>query len=371
MKNTKTQHQPPSVCCQAGRKPGISAILMLALIWLSGLISPAAAQTVVGGQVPDSSAMLEVRSTSRGFLLPRLTSEQRDAISKPQTGLMIFNTTLNCVEVNLGTTTAPDWTCLGGGGTPPPAPVCRAKVNATDYKNFMCHNLGAANTSADPFTPSWEIIGGYWQWGRKGPDPSQWLNTNTANFAHGPTGPGAGETNEAAINNWIEEAASSGAWSDASKTANDPCPSGFRVPTKAQWDGVLANNAKTGVGTWSTSSTNYSSGKKFGEELMLPAAGSRFWSAGYLLDRGSLGNYWSSTERATNNNSWLLEFTSSNAYPEYYNRRNGYSIRCIEEDSAPAGSIGALDCGNNSLAGFLSVGAAASGVSVKIPYTGG
>ncbi|MFM8489566.1 MAG: hypothetical protein ACKOCH_24795, partial [Bacteroidota bacterium] len=33
------------------------------------------------------------------------------------------------------------------------APVCRAKVTATDYKNFLCYNLGAANTSADPFTP--------------------------------------------------------------------------------------------------------------------------------------------------------------------------------------------------------------------------
>ena len=44
--------------------------------------------------------------------------------------------------------------------------LCRAKVNATDYKDFMCYNLGAANTSADPFTPSWEINGGYWQWGR-------------------------------------------------------------------------------------------------------------------------------------------------------------------------------------------------------------
>ncbi len=45
--------------------------------------------------------------------------------------------------------------------------VCRAKVNATDYRDFMCHNLGAANTCADPFTPTWEINGGYWQWGIK------------------------------------------------------------------------------------------------------------------------------------------------------------------------------------------------------------
>jgi hypothetical protein len=46
-------------------------------------------------------------------------------------------------------------------------PLCRAKISPTEYRNFMCHNLGAANTDADPFTPSWEINGGYWQWGRK------------------------------------------------------------------------------------------------------------------------------------------------------------------------------------------------------------
>ena len=109
MKNTKTQHQSPSVRRQAGWKAGAGAFLTLALIWLSGLVATVAAQTVVGGQIPDSSAMLEVRSTSRGFLLPRLTTEQRNAISKPQTGLMIFNNTLNCVEVNIGSTTAPDW----------------------------------------------------------------------------------------------------------------------------------------------------------------------------------------------------------------------------------------------------------------------
>ncbi|MEY3368427.1 MAG: hypothetical protein RI973_1582, partial [Bacteroidota bacterium] len=233
--------KPSAATGSKGLLQKASQALALAIIFIACLLQSAAAQTVIGGQTPDSSAMLEVRSTSRGFLLPRLTTQQRDAISNPQTGLMIFNTTLNCVEVNLGATTAPDWTCLGGGSTTPPPPppsACRAKVNATDYKDFLCYNLGAANTSADPFTPSWEIIGGYWQWGRKGPDSTQWLNTNTSNFAHGPTGSGVGEANALAIGGWDLIAAANGAWSDTSKTADDPCPQGFRVPTKAQWAGV-------------------------------------------------------------------------------------------------------------------------------------
>jgi hypothetical protein len=42
---------------------------------------------------PDNSAMLEVKSTVKGFLPPRMTEIQRDAISSPAEGLQIFNTT--------------------------------------------------------------------------------------------------------------------------------------------------------------------------------------------------------------------------------------------------------------------------------------
>jgi len=49
----------------------------------------------VGTTAPASSAKLEVSSTSSGFLPPRMTLEERDAISAPAAGLMIFNTSFN------------------------------------------------------------------------------------------------------------------------------------------------------------------------------------------------------------------------------------------------------------------------------------
>jgi uncharacterized protein (TIGR02145 family) len=196
--------------------------------------------------------------------------------------------------------------------------LCRAKVDATNYKNFLCHNLGAANTSANPFTPSWEINGGYWQWGR------------LDQAAAGPAGPGAGQTNEAAVSGWNTTNAPNGSWSVASKTANDPCPAGYRIPTKAQWDGVRFNNTLTNVGTWTSSSTNYSSGKQAGTALFLPAAGSRSSSNGALSSRGSVGYYWSSTENGTSN-AGNLNFNSSGAYTSNNLRAFGYTVRCIAE----------------------------------------
>jgi hypothetical protein len=52
--------------------------------------------------VPDPSAMLDVKSVNKGFLPPRMTTEQRDLISSPAIGLTIFNITNNRNETYSG-----------------------------------------------------------------------------------------------------------------------------------------------------------------------------------------------------------------------------------------------------------------------------
>lgn len=54
------------------------------------------------GAVPASSAMLDVSSTTKGFLMPRLTTTQRDAIPSPANGLMIYNTSIGELQVYEG-----------------------------------------------------------------------------------------------------------------------------------------------------------------------------------------------------------------------------------------------------------------------------
>lgn len=70
----------------------------------------------VGGAAP-ASALLSATSTTRGFLPPRMTTVQRDAIASPAAGLVIYNTTSSTLDVYNGA-----WVPLStGGGAAQPA----------------------------------------------------------------------------------------------------------------------------------------------------------------------------------------------------------------------------------------------------------
>jgi hypothetical protein len=71
-------------------------------------------QVGIGTNTPNASTILHLESTSKGFLTPSMTTSQRDLISTPPTGLQVFNTTLNQMQINAGTPTAPVWSNLEG-----------------------------------------------------------------------------------------------------------------------------------------------------------------------------------------------------------------------------------------------------------------
>src|ERR1035438_709548 len=43
------------------------------------------------GSQPDSSSVLDIKSTTKGMLIPRMSSSQRNAISTPATGLLVYD----------------------------------------------------------------------------------------------------------------------------------------------------------------------------------------------------------------------------------------------------------------------------------------
>lgn len=62
------------------------------------------------GTAPDGSAMLDVVSTSKGLLIPRMTEAQRTSISNPATSLVVYQTNNDAgFYFNAGTPGTPSW----------------------------------------------------------------------------------------------------------------------------------------------------------------------------------------------------------------------------------------------------------------------
>jgi hypothetical protein len=103
----------------------------------TGLLAQAQVAFNTTGALPDNSAMLDVTSTTKGLLVPRMTTAARTAITSPATGLLIYDNSLSLFYFYNGTAwaaiTAPTspWTINGNGGT----------VSGTDF-------LGTADNQA-------------------------------------------------------------------------------------------------------------------------------------------------------------------------------------------------------------------------------
>lgn len=69
-------------------------VLSAMLIALLMLNLEAFSQVGIGTTIPDVSSMLEVKSTTKGLLAPRMTSVEKAAISSPANGLLVYDTTL-------------------------------------------------------------------------------------------------------------------------------------------------------------------------------------------------------------------------------------------------------------------------------------
>jgi hypothetical protein len=86
---------------------------LIATLLLSGVVNGQNIAINSDGSLPDASAMLDITSTAKGFLAPRMTTTEQNAIPLPAKGLLIFNTTDNFFRVNTGTPVTPVWSTLG------------------------------------------------------------------------------------------------------------------------------------------------------------------------------------------------------------------------------------------------------------------
>ena len=72
-------------------------LLALLLLAMPGIVNAQSVGINADGSTPDASAMLDVKSATKGFLAPRMTAVQRTAIATPATGLVVYQTDGNKV----------------------------------------------------------------------------------------------------------------------------------------------------------------------------------------------------------------------------------------------------------------------------------
>lgn len=202
----------------------------------------------------------------------------------------------------------------------------------------MARNLGAESATA---TDGAKTRGLYYQFGRKDPFVGSTgiydingtskitgvtIATGKVTFAKAVQTPatfytyGSGNNDWASPNNYTLKN-----WNDISesdgKTFFDPCPEGWRLPTKAEY-----SNFSTTTFTWDATNSGHTyNGNWF------PAAGCLGSVDGYMSSVGGGGYYWSASPYSENDGYSLFFFSGSVNPAKYNNRAYGFSVRCVQE----------------------------------------
>ena len=202
------------------------------------------------------------------------------------------------------------------------------KVAIINGKVWMRHNLGAdtnLNPDQDPSVKG--LHGNYYQWGWN----KAVANADSYNgWLAGWYGPNANWGGDQAWNSGTEE--------NPIKTNEDPCPGGYRIPSKLEFESLIATTTQSNIGEWSEGSSNFSSAKVFisknnkNVRLTFPTAGFRDANTGDLFSptwgksRGAAGYYRSSKALFL-----LGMYIDKSALSSDVHKSWGESIRCVAE----------------------------------------
>jgi len=284
----------------------IAAIILIASYCLTAQVS-----INTDGTDPNASAMLDVKSTDKGFLPPRMTKTQRDAIASPVAGLIIYCT--NCMEVQVYNGAA--WVNMSGGAVNNVSIV----YNTTTGKYWMDRNLGATQVATS--STDTNAYGDLYQWGRATEGHESRTSGQTSTNATTAV-PNAGNTWDSLFitegnspHDWLTPQDNT-LWQGVNGT-NNPCPTGFRLPTYAEWNAERLS--------WSS---NNAAGA-YGSPLKLTVVGYRHRGSGSLSLAGSYGYYWSSSVGSIL--SHYIGFGSNAAGMNSNSRASGFSVRCIKD----------------------------------------
>jgi uncharacterized protein (TIGR02145 family) len=285
-------------------------IMVVAMILIySGLEVIAQVGINTDNSSPDPSAMLDVRSTDRGFLPPRVTNEQMYAITSPPEGLVVYNTTQKAICWFDGSS----WVTAQKGGSQ----ACDSvNYGGQTYHGiligtqcWMRENLNIGNQ-----VPLSQVAS------NNGIIEKYCYDDNAANCS-----------TYGGLYRWDEMMAY-----QLDEGSQGICPAGWHVPADAEWTALTAflggdpvaggKMKETGTTHWlppNTGATN--------ESMFTALPGGISLDVDYYFSLRYLAQFWSSTS-----------FNSSSSYQRYLSNENttvsrnnasktiGMSVRCVK-----------------------------------------
>lgn len=276
------------------------AILFVSFLFI--IVSVWCQNVGIGTTTPAASAQLDVTSTSRGFLPPRMTTTNRDAIASPAAGLVIYNITTNSLEIRTSTA----WVALSTSS------VDALPTIQIGIQKWMSKNLDVAfYRNGDPIP---QVT-----------DPTAWAGLTTGAWCYYNNDP-IQSNKYGKLYNWY--------------AVNDPrglAPQGWHIASDAEWttlETTLGGSSVAGgkmkePGTlnWTTPNTGADNSSGWAG---LPGGNRN--SSGTFFKVTFNGYWWSATENDTANAWFRLLFYTNGALSRFTtNKRSGFSVRCLRD----------------------------------------
>jgi uncharacterized protein (TIGR02145 family) len=274
------------------------------------------------GSSPNSSAMLDVKSTTKGLLIPRMTAAQIGAIVNPPDGLQAYNTYDGKIYVFVSLANVWKELSYGADTINPPSFVCgNLFVDARDGKMYSTVLIGTQCWMRQNINIGQRIIIGY---------GGQTNNNIIEKYCYADL-----ELNcdvYGGLYLWDESMQYS-----TTEGVQGICPTGWHFPTDAEWstlttylggESVAGGKLKeTGIAHWCSPNIGATNESGF---TALPGG----WLS-YQEDFGwvgVIGCWWSSSEYYSNTSfGRLINCSYSNVERTAGYKSYGHSIRCIRD----------------------------------------
>ena len=288
-----------------------NTLLILIFIFAGILVKAQGLGINTDGSAPDNSAMLDVKSTLRGFLPPRMTTTQRNAISAPAEGLIIYNTDEKTLNIFYGTY----WGLLI------PQVCGNPFIDARDGKTYNTVIIGSQCWMKENLNIGTRINSSEWQTGNGTIEKYCFGNNESNCDVYG------------GLYQWSEMMEY-----DETPGVEGICPTGWHLPAQAELTTLIiylgdtevagGKMKETGTTHWTDPNTGATNSSGF---TALP--GGLRQTNGSTINLGITAHFWSSSKQ---NDLYSFSIILGNDTPEityaFYERWLGMSVRCVKNN---------------------------------------